>query len=148
MRPIHVCQLTPAPPCADESGLRLHVVYTGPQTTRASLKGAGVLARDLGARLELLVARVVPYPLPLDSPPASSDFSEESLDALAADCGVELDVKILLCRDREETIPAWLPSGCIVVIGRRRRWGPGAYRRLIRAMRRDRRHVIVVEGGR
>src|SRR5690349_12627413 len=118
MRAIHVSELTPAPPSADESGLRLHVIYTGPATTRASLKGAGVLARDLGARLELLVARVVPYPLPLDRPPASSGFSEASLDALADECGVDLDVKVLLCRDREETIPAFLPAGCIVVIGR------------------------------
>ncbi len=145
MRALHVSELTPAPPRSDESGLRLHVIYTGPETTRASLKGAGVLARDLGARLELLVARVVPYPLPLDSPPASSGFTEHSLDALAAECGVELDVKILLCRDREETIPAWLPPGCIAVIGRRRRWGPGSSRRLIRAVRHDGRHVIVVD---
>src|SRR4051812_39242456 len=148
MRAIHVSELTPAPPRADGSGLQLHVIYTGPRTTRASLRGAGVLARDLGARLKLLVARVVPYPLPLDSPPASSGFTEASLDTLAAECGVELDVKILLCRDREETIPAWLPPGCIVVIGRRRRWGPGSSRRLIRAVRRDGRHVIVVDGGR
>jgi len=148
MRPIHVAELTPVPPRSEESGLRLHVVYTGPKTTRASLKGAGVLARDLGARLELLVGRVVPYPLPLDSPPASSGFSEAALGALASECGGELDVRILLCRDVEETIPASLPAGCIVVIGRRRGWGPGSHRRLIRAARRDGRHVIVVEGGR
>jgi hypothetical protein len=145
---IHVSELTPAPPRGDESGLRLHVIYTGPETTRASLKGAGVLARDLGARLELLVARVVPYPLPLDSPPASSGFTDASLDALAAECGVEADVRVLLCRDREETIPRWLPAGCVAVIGRRRRWGPGSFRRLIRAVRRDGHHVIVVDGGR
>ena len=108
---IHVSELTPAPPCANSSGLRLHVIYTGPETTRASLKGAGVLARDLGAKLELLVARVVPYPLPLDNPPASNSFTETSLNALAAGCGVELEVRCLLCRDREETIPRWLPAG-------------------------------------
>src|SRR4051812_11459740 len=145
---IHVSELTPAPPCANGSGLRLHVIYTGPETTRASLKGAGVLARDLGATLELLVARVVPYPLPLDNPPASKSFTEASLDALAAGCGVDVKVRVLLCRDREETIPRWLPAGSIAVIGRRRSWGPGSCRRLIRAVRRDGRHVIVMEGGR
>src|SRR3954465_9359762 len=102
MRAIHFSELTPAPPLANGPGLRLYVIYTGPRTTRASLKSAGVLARDLGARLELLVARVVPYPLPLDRPSVNG-FTEASLDALAADCGVELDVRILLCRDREVT---------------------------------------------
>ena len=148
MGPIHVSQRIAAPPRAGEPELRLHVIYTDPETTLASLKSASVLARGLGARLELLVAEVVPYPLPLDRPPAAQQVTEAALEELAADCGTDVDVRVLLCRDREQTIPEWLPPGSIAVIGRRRRWGPGSSRRLIRGVRRAGRQVIVLEGGR
>ena len=148
MGPVHVSQPISAPPRADQPDLRLHVIYTTPETTRDSLERASVLARGLGARLELLIAEVVPYPLPLDHPPASSRFTDAALDALVANCGVDVDVHVLLCRDREQTIPEWLPAGSIAVIGRCRRWGPGSSRRLIRAVRRAGHNVIVLAGGR
>jgi hypothetical protein len=148
MGPISVARRTAAPPRAAEPSLRLHVIYTTPEATRASLQDAGALAHDLGAEVALLVPEVVPYPLPIDHPPASRRYSESALDALAAECGVDVDIRILLCRDREQTIPEWLPDASIVVIGRRRRWGPGSARRLIRVVRRAGHHVIVVEGGR
>jgi hypothetical protein len=144
MAGVHELELAPSPPRADGPKLRLHVIYTSPETTRVSLGIASVLAHDLGATLELLVARVVPYPLPLNSPTAPASFTEEFLSVLVSECGVDVDVKVLLCRDREETIPQWLPAESIVVIGSRRRWGPGSFRGLIRMVRRRGHHVIVV----
>lgn len=132
---------------AEGPNLRLHVVYTTADATKASLKLACLLARDLGAKVELLLPQVVPYPVPLDSPTTPASFAEELAIALVRNCDVDADVKVLLCRDREETVPLWLPSESIAVIGRIRRWGPGSSWRLIRAIRRNGHHVIVVDTG-
>ncbi len=146
MGAMQVLGLVPSPTLVDGSQLRLHVIYTTPEETRASLDIATLLAKDLGARLELLVPHVVPYPLPLHGPAISTRFTEKSLRALVGRRDVDVDVKVLLCRDREETIATRLPSESIAVIGRRRRWGPGSSRGLIRAVRRGGHHVIVVDG--
>jgi hypothetical protein len=145
MAGVHEVELAPSPPRTEGPTLRLHVIYTSPETTRASLGIASLLAHDLGATLELLVATVVPYPLPLNSPTAPARFTEEFLSGLVSECEVNVNVKVLLCRDREETIPQWLPAESIVVIGSRRRWGPGSFRGLIRIVRRRGHHVIVVD---
>jgi hypothetical protein len=148
MAGVHELELAPSPPRTEGPKLRVHVIYTSPETTQASLEIASLLAHDLGATLELLVARVVPYPLPLNSPTTPTSFTEEFLRALASECGVDVDVKVLLCRDREETIPQWLPAESIVVIGSRRCWGPGSFWGLIRIVRRRGHHVIVVDAER
>src|SRR5262245_30631988 len=138
-------ELAPAFRRGQDTKLRLHVIYTIPETTRASLCFAGLLAHDLGATIELLVARVIPYPLPLNNSPAQAGFTEEFLKAIVSESEVDVNVKILPCRDREETIPQWLPAESIVVIGSRRRWGPGSSRGLVRIVRRKGHHVIVVD---
>ena len=144
MGPIHVLDFAPAPPRVEGAKLRIHVIYTTPQATRACLRAAGLLAKGLDARLELLVTKVVPYPLPLHRPTTSAAFTEKTVGTLTRNCGIDVNVKVLLCRDAEETIPRWLPSDSIAVIGRRRRWGPGSCSRLIRAIRRSGLRVIVV----
>ena len=144
---MHVREFRPLPPRVEGREFRLHVIFTTPETTQASLRTASELARDLGATLELLVPKVVPYPLPLHDPPAPAEFTEQNVSALAATCDVDVTVRVLLCRDPEETVPLWLPPESAVVIGRRRAWGPGSFRRLIRIMKRSGHHVIVVEAG-
>jgi hypothetical protein len=135
----------PSPQLSRDTQFRLHVIYTTPATTKASLGVASLLAQDLGAALELLVARVVPYPLPLNCPTTPARFNEEVLGSFVNECGVDAFVKVLLCRDREETIPQWIPAESIVVIGRRRRWGPESSWRLIRMLKHRGHHVIVVD---
>lgn len=147
MGAMHVLEFAFPPPCVDRRDLRLHVVYTTPDATRACLKAASLLASDLGATLDLLVPHVVPFPLPLDEPAAPASFIEDTVTALIKGYQVDINVKVLLCRDREETIPKWLPSDSIVVIGRRRRWGLGEFRPLIRAVKRGGHHVVVVDAG-
>jgi len=142
---VHELEFAPATPGGADPKLRLYVIYTSPETTRASLSVAELLAQDLDARLELLVAAVVPYPLPLSRPTTAPGFTEESLGALAGECGMQVDVKVLQCRDREETIPQWLPAESIALVGRRRHWGPGSFRKLIRSLKRKGHHVVVVD---
>ena len=44
---------------------------------------------------------MVPYPLPLTSPPVLLDFSERQFRVLASQSPVETIVRIYLCRDRD-----------------------------------------------
>jgi hypothetical protein len=143
----HVREFAPAPPRA-RSDLLLHVIYTTPGATRAALRAAGVLAADLGAGVQLLVPKIVPYPLPLAEPATPASFTEHAVRELFDECEVEASAKVLLCRDREVTIPQWLPPECIAVIGRERKWGHGSVRRLIHTLKRSGHHIVVVDADR
>jgi len=131
-------------PAIDRPSIHIYIVFTTWAATKAGLNMASQLARDLDANVILLVPIVVPYPLPIQSPPVASDFIEGELSGLTEDCGVAVSIHVLLCRDREETVPSWLPPGAVVVIGRARRWGPGSCRRLIQGAKKQDRRVIVV----
>jgi hypothetical protein len=123
----------------------VHVIYTAPAQTRASLRAASVLARDLGARLALLAPHVVPFPASLDKRAAPVSFIESNLVELAGESDLDIEVTVLLCRDREDTVRCRLPPESIVVIGRQRRWGPRSFSRLIRGLRRDGHHVVAIQ---
>jgi hypothetical protein len=125
--------------------LRLHLIYTTPQATRTALRRAGQMANHLDATLQLLVAHVVPFPLPLDHPDTPANFTEQALASLVGGCSLTIDIEILLCRDRQETLALWLPAHAIVVIGRHRSWGPRSFSGLIRSLKRRRHQVIVVD---
>ena len=71
---------------------RLHVL----ESALAALKEAGSLASGLGARITLLVPQMVPYPLPLESPPVLLDFSENRFRVIASESPVETSVQIYL----------------------------------------------------
>ena len=130
-----------------DSNLQLHVIFTGLKETEASLDAAGQLARDLGGRVTLLVADVVPYPLELDRPSVPAEFTEKQLSQLAGKQEVETTVKVFLCRDRNQTIRQALIPNSIVVIGSRKRWWPTPEQWLASLLRRDGHQVIVLDTG-
>ena len=101
--------------------LNVHVVCTNLKTSslksvRAAHRLAGKLARDLGARVTVLAAQVVPYPLPLEQPPVPIEFTEQALLRMVGDQEVETAIDVRLCRDSEETIRGALPAGSVVVV--------------------------------
>ena len=135
--------LVPAPghseqPSATEADPKLDiaVIFTSVEATLAALKEAGALARSLGARITLLVAQVVPYPLALETPPVSIEFNERHFRLIAGQSRVETTVRIYLCRDGFEALANVLNPRSIVVIGGRRRWWPTRERKLARQLRR------------
>jgi hypothetical protein len=137
----------PARPRAEEADRQLNiaVVFTSVGSTLAALKEAGKLANDLGACIRLLVAQVVPHPLPLEAPPVLVEFNENRFRVIANESRVETSVQVYLGRDRFETLTSVLKSGSIVVLGGRKRWWPTKDELLARRLRRAGYEVIFKE---
>ena len=124
------------------SPLDLHVVFTDLTSTLATLAAASELARGLGARMTIVAAQVVPYPLPLDDPPVAASFTERVLLEAASAQTVDTRVDIYLCRDRRQAIRQALKPDSLVVIGKRKRWWPTGEESLARMLKRDGHRVI------
>ena len=137
----------PAQPTAVEADQQLNiaVVFTSVESTLAALKEAGNLASSLGARITLVVPQVVPFPLPLETPPVLVEFNESRFRVMASESPVETNVHIYLCRDRFEALTAALTPGSIVVLGGRKRWWPTKDETLARQLRRAGYEVLFKE---
>ena len=121
------------------------MVFTSIEATLSALKEAANLASSLGGRITLIVPQIVPYPLPLASPPVLIDFSERRLRVIASNSRVETRVSIYLCRHPLETLRSVLKPHSLVVIGSRKSWWPTAEKRLAAKLRRFGHEVIVTE---
>lgn len=138
----------PAVPEEQQAGARLNiaVIFTSVEATLAALRKAGALASDLGARITILAPQVVPYPLPLESPPVLLDWNERRFSVIAGASPVETSVCLYLCRDSAETLTRALRPHSVVVIGGRKGWHPfGSEKRLTRLLRRAGHEVIYAE---
>jgi hypothetical protein len=137
----------PERPIAAETDQRLNiaVVFTSAEATLIALKEAGALASSLGARVTLVVPQVVPFPLPLESPPVLLDFNESRFRQIAAQSPVETSVQIYLCRDGLATLMKVLTPSSLVVIGGKRRWWPTRERSLVRRLRKAGHEVVFKE---
>lgn len=119
------------------------MVFTDLGATKLALKTAIDLARDLNARVVLLVAKVVPWPLPLEAPPVSSEFTERLLSELVGEQEADTRARVYLCRDRDPTIRRVLEAGSLVVIGSMNRCWPWRTPPLARILKRDGHDVIL-----
>ena len=137
----------PSPPVERHEGAQLNVtvVFTSVTATVHALRQAGALATRLGAHITLVVPQVVPYPLPLSSPPVLLDFNERRFSVIAAECPVETTVRLYLCRDPQETLQSVLQPHSLIVIGGRKHWWPTREKRLARMLRRAGHEVILEE---
>jgi hypothetical protein len=152
MAPILEKRLLPSPVYPDQSAqpaesphLEVSVVFTSVEATLPALKEAATLARSLSARITLVVPQVVPYPLPITSPPVLLDFNERRFATIVSKSRIDTTVRIYLCRDRLEALAQILRPRSLVVIGGRKRWWPSAEARLAKKLRRAGHDVVVVD---
>jgi hypothetical protein len=138
---------SPARPIVEqtEAGLTIWVVFTSMDLTLSALEEAGRLAGALSARITILVPQIVPFPLPLESPPVLLDWNERRFELIARQCPVETTVRIYLCRDRLWTLESVLSPCSVVVVGSRKTLWPTWERRLARRLRNRGHEVIVAE---
>ncbi len=127
---------------AENSGFEVYVIFTSISATLLALKRATELARDLNARIRLLVSQTVPYPLPLTSPPVLSQFSEQRFREIATRQKIETLVEICLCRDAETVLARKLKPCSLVVIGGRHTWRPTAEKAMAKKLRQAGHQVI------
>src|SRR6266540_5061632 len=114
----------------------IHIVYTGEDRTLSALRRASELARGLDTKVHIMVPQIVPYPLPLTSPPVLLEFNERRFRAIAKDQPVETSVEIYLCRDRTVMLRDNLKPNSLVLIGTHLQWWPIRERILARSLRR------------
>lgn len=134
-------------PSAREENAKLHitVVFTSVDSTLHALREAGKLASRLNAALTLIVPQIVPYPLPLSSPPVLLDFTERCFRVLAGESPVETTVRIYLCRERDAMLRAALEPRSLVVIAAPKHWWPTADKATVRRLRREGHEVLFIE---
>lgn len=137
----------PTRPVGEESDQKLNiaVVFTSVESTLAALKEAGNLANSLGAKIKLVVPQVVPYPLPLETPPVLLEFNEHRFRVIASESLAETSVQIYLCRDRLEMLLRTLSPNSLVVIGSRKKWWPTTEKLTARRLRQAGHKVIFIE---
>ena len=133
-----------------QPNLNISVIFTAVESTLAALRCAATLADSLGARISLVVTQVIPYPLPLDIPHVSPEFSERRFRVIAGESRVQTDVQIYFCRDRMATLKAVLKPHSLVVVGGKKKgwihaWAPTREKRLARELRRAGHEVIFSE---
>jgi hypothetical protein len=129
----------------EESRLNVVVIFTSLNATVAALKRAGTLAESLNAQITLIVPQVVPYPLPLTSPPVPLDFQENCFREIAKESPVNIRVQLYLCRDTLETLNRVLKPRSLIVVGGRKRFWPSREKRLVRRLRHAGHEVIFTE---
>ncbi|HUI82192.1 MAG TPA: hypothetical protein VLY24_29925 [Bryobacteraceae bacterium] len=135
-----------APPAKNgRARLNISVVFTSVEATLAALRKAAELASKLRARIILLVPQIVPYPLPLTSPPILLDFNERRFRLIAEQSTVETNVRLYLCRDRRDMLKGALPPHSVVVLAGPKRWWPTSESRLARALRHAGHEVVFEE---
>lgn len=124
--------------------LQITVLFTDIQHTLDALKIAGQLAHDLHSDIRLVVPQVVPYPLPLTTPPVMLEFTERRFRVIAAEQATDVHVEIYLCRDVNEMLGHALSPNSTVIIGGAENWWPTTEKRLARRLRRQGHEVIFV----
>jgi hypothetical protein len=127
------------------SGSPVFVVVTSIDHTLKALEKASQLAEPLQSRIEILAVEEVPFALPLDNPPVSSEYLVRHLEEMAARFPQPIKISAYLCRDQLEALTRVLNRNCPVVMGVRKRWWPTHDEKLARKLCSAGYNVILVE---
>jgi len=121
--------------------LSVTVLYTSVHPTLSALRRAASLARDLGATIRILNVRAVPYPLPLNKPPADRETVARNIRTLADGQSIPTHIEICYGRDILDALLQSLSPSSIVLIGVKRKWWPSKERRWAKQLSRRGHHV-------
>ncbi len=101
----------------------VYVVYTSFDETLKGVRVAGGFAKALDVPVSLVYLRKVPFAVPVDAPSGMAPVETKAfIDCLRAE-GVEVQVRVYLCRDKRRATGLALPRHSLVVVaGHRRPW--------------------------
>jgi hypothetical protein len=141
---------SPAGPILDQGDPAIrtdavYVVHTSIDDTLAAVRLAGGFAKGLGVPVTLIHFRTVPYALPLDAPCGISPVETDTfLERLRAE-GLDISVRVDLCRDERQAIPLAFKPHSLIVIAGQRRWWPTRTERWRRALEAAGHFVVFVD---
>ncbi len=127
-----------------EIGLSVYVVFTSIRWTLKALEKARKMAGPVGAKVVVVAVQVVPYPLPLDTPPVSMEFIVRQFEKKAGEFPERTQISAYLCRDPMEALKRVLDPDNPVVVGVEKKWFPTRDERLARRLRRAGYEVTLV----
>ena len=130
----------------DSGSLQIVVPGSSLDLTRAALDAVSNLAKSLQVGTTLVSVQVVPYTLPLDSPPISSRFYSRCLEEIVSRVPLPLRIELLLARDHESALKQYMPrpSTVLIVARTHRWWRKSAEEKLACALRRAGHKVALV----
>src|ERR1700730_751133 len=95
----------------------IYVIYTSIDDTLAAVRVAGDFAKALDVPLTRIHFRTVPYALPVDAPCGVSPVETEAFIGRLPAEGLDLRVRVCLCRDRRQAIPLAFTGHSLILIG-------------------------------
>jgi hypothetical protein len=126
--------------------LSVTVPFTTVSGTINALRKAEQLVYQLEACIQIFIAHVVPYPLPIDKPCVDPEFRLSQFRAFCEQAPVETRIDIQLCRDYQECIKDALRPHSLIVIGGCRSWWPMTFeKRLAGNLKRAGHQVVFVD---
>ncbi len=138
----------PAEQLEEDKPLAINVIFTSESNVRAALKGAGKLAQNLKAHLNLIVVKEVPLAFALGQPPVPATFTANRLYELASEGlqgAMDIFVQLYYCRNKPQALlQALAPESLVVMGGRPSRW-PSKEKRLARLLL-DHGHQVIFAG--
>ena len=123
----------------------VYVVYTSIDDTLAAARVAANFAEPLGVPVTLIHFRTVPFALPVDEPTGMSPVETDEFRARLHAEGLDLHVRVHLCRDGHRAVPSAFGPHSLIVIAGRRRWWPTASERWRRTLEAAGHFVVFVD---
>jgi hypothetical protein len=127
----------------------VYVVYTSIDGTLAAVRIASELAHALSVPLTLVHPRTVPYVLPVDGPnglsPVQTDAFVNRIRDAGRRAGVDVRVRIYLCREVQHVVPLAFKPHSLIVIAGHRSWWPTRTERWRRALEAAGHFVLFVD---
>jgi len=126
----------------------IHAIATTFDGTRAALATAVPLARGLGAKLVLIVPRIVPYPADLEVPADSAEFFAKRYRTVVEELEGDARIEVCVCRTVDDIVAKLMRVDSQIVIGGPAgRWLTSPEERFANRLSRLGRRVVFVACG-
>src|SRR5215831_7573173 len=129
---------------ADSADIQIVIPHRTASLTRAVLKYAAGLTKDLNVRLRLIDVHVVPWGVPLDEPAVNPKYLARRIRSLAQETNLAVSAEVVYARDWEQGLRRSLGPGSLVLMGIRRSWWRTSDKRLAARLRKLGHQVIWV----
>jgi hypothetical protein len=107
----------------------VYIVFTTIDETLAAVRVAAELGKAMAVPLTLIHFRAIPYPLSVDAPAGLSPVETDAFVERVRTEGIDVRVRVYLCRNERRAIPFAFKRHCLIVIGGHHHWWPTASER-------------------